>query len=236
MKLKDTCSFEEKPRQHVKRQRHHFADKGPYSQSYSFPSRHVLTWELYHKESWVPKNWCFWTVVLEKTLKSPWDCKEIKPVHPKGNRPWTFFGRTDAEAEALNTFGHLMQRADSLEKTLMLGKIEGRRRRGRQRMGWLDGIIDSVMWVRANSGRWWRTGKPVVLQSVGSQRVRYDWATEQQQSVDNSEWRNTSNTFLKTENFRNRSQIIIITLKSPPFLNDQNLDPQLNATSAKNKG
>ena len=80
--------------------RHYFANKGPSSQSYGFPSCHVQKWELDHKESWVPKNWCFWTVVLEKTLESPLDCKEIQPVHPKGNQSWIFNGRTDAEAEA----------------------------------------------------------------------------------------------------------------------------------------
>ena len=100
-------------------------------------------WELDCKESWVPKNWCFWTVVLEKTLESPLVSKEIQPVHPKGNQSWTFIGRTDAEAEAPK-FGYLLQRMDSLEKTLMLGKIEGRRRRGKQRMRWLDGITDSM--------------------------------------------------------------------------------------------
>ena len=82
-------------------------------------------------------------MVLEKTLESPWDCKEIQPVHPKGDQPWVFIGRTDVEAET-PIFGHLMRRADSFEMTLMLGKIEGRRRRGRQRMRWLDGITNSM--------------------------------------------------------------------------------------------
>ena len=89
----------DKPRQHIKKQRHYYADKGPYSQSYGFSSSHAGLWELDHKEGWVPKNWCFWTVVLEKTLESPLDCKEIQPVHPKGDRSWVFIGRTDAEAE-----------------------------------------------------------------------------------------------------------------------------------------
>ena len=102
-----------------------------------------LRGESNYKESRVPKNWCFWTVVLEKTLESPLDCKEIQPVHPKGNQSWIFIGRTDAEAET-PIFGHLMQRTDSLKKTLMLGKIEGRRRRGQQRMRWLDGITDTM--------------------------------------------------------------------------------------------
>ena len=98
MKLKDACSLEE-PRQHIKKQRRYFANKGPSSQSYGFSSGHVWTWELNHKESWAPKNWCFWTVVLEKTLESPLDCKEIQPVNPEGNQSWMFIGRTDVEAE-----------------------------------------------------------------------------------------------------------------------------------------
>ena len=97
--------------------------------------------ELDYKESWAPKNWCFWTVVLEKALESPLYCKEIKPVNPKRNQSWIFIGRTDAEAEALILWP-LMRRANSLKKTLMLGKIEGRRRRGWQRIRWLDGITD----------------------------------------------------------------------------------------------
>ena len=84
----------------ILKSRHHFADKGPSSQSYGFSSSHIQTWQLDHKEGWVPKNWCFQTVVLEKTLESPLDCKEIKPVNPKGNQPWICIGRTDAEAEA----------------------------------------------------------------------------------------------------------------------------------------
>ena len=102
-KLNDTCSWKksyDKRRQHIKKQRHPFADKGPYSQSCSFSSSHVQMWELDHKEGWVPKNWCFQTVVLEKTLKSPLDSK-IKPVNPKGNQPWTLIRRIDAEAPIL---------------------------------------------------------------------------------------------------------------------------------------
>ena len=98
MKLKDACSLEEKldkPRQHIKKQRHYFPNKG----LSSFSSSHLCMWELDHKESWAPKNWYFWTVVLEKTLESPLDCKEIQPVHPKGDQSWVFTGRTDVEAE-----------------------------------------------------------------------------------------------------------------------------------------
>ena len=104
MKLKDTYSLEGKlyqPRLHIENQRHYFANKGPSSQGYGFSSGQVLMWELDYKESWVPKNWCFWTVVLEKTLESPLDCKEVQPVHPKADKSWVFIGRTDVEAEPL---------------------------------------------------------------------------------------------------------------------------------------
>ena len=103
MKLKDAPwkKSYDKSRQCVKQQRHYFADKGPSSQSYGFSSSPVWMWVLDYKESWGPKNWCFWIVVLEKTLESPLDCKEIKPINPKGNQSWIFIGRTDAEAEAL---------------------------------------------------------------------------------------------------------------------------------------
>ena len=118
-----------------------------------FPIVHVWMYELDHKEGWMPKNWCFSIVVLEKTPESPegvrktpespLDSKEIKPVNLKGNQHWIFIGRTDTEAE-IPILGHLMWRDDSLEKTLMLGKIEGRKRRGQQWMRWLDGITDSM--------------------------------------------------------------------------------------------
>ena len=111
--------------------------------SFGFSSGHVWMWELDCEETWVLKNWCFWTVVLEKTLESPLDCKEIQPVHSEGYQPWDFFGRTDAKLK-LPYFGHLLRRVDSLEKTLMLGGIGGRRTRGRQRVRWLDGITDSM--------------------------------------------------------------------------------------------
>ena len=141
MKLKDTPwkgSYDQ-PRQHIKKQRHCFVNKGSSSQGYGFSSSHVWMLELDYKESWAVKNWCFWTVVLEKTVDSPLDCKEIQPVHPKGCSLDGLMLKLK-----LQFFDHLMWRADSLEKTLMLGKIEGRRRRGQQRMRWLDGITDST--------------------------------------------------------------------------------------------
>ena len=100
-------------------------------------------WELDYKESWVPKNWCLWTVVLEKTLESPSDCKEIQSVHPKGNQSWVLLEGLMLKLK-LQYFGHLMWKADSFEKTLILGKIEGRRRSGRQMMRCLDGVTDSM--------------------------------------------------------------------------------------------
>ena len=133
----------DQPRQHIKKQRHYVANKSPSGQSNGFSSSYVRTWELDYKESWVPKNWCFWTVVLEKTLESPLDCKEIQPVRSEGHQPWDFFGRNDAKAET-PVLGHLMWRVDSLEKTLMLGGIWVRRKRGWQRMSWLGGITDSM--------------------------------------------------------------------------------------------
>ena len=101
-------------------------------------------WELDCEKSWAPDNWCFWTVVLEKTLENSLDCKEIQPVHSKGDQSWVFCGRNDLKLK-LQYFGYLMQRVDSLEKTLMLGGIGGRRRREQQRMRWLDGITDSMV-------------------------------------------------------------------------------------------
>ena len=119
-------------------------------------------WELEHKESWVSKNWCFWTVLLEKTLESPLDFKEIQPVNPKGNQSWIFIGRTDAEAEV-----PILWLPE--EKTLMLGKIDVRRRSGRHRMILWCLSLTLWTWVCACSRIWWWTGKPGMLQSMGSQ-------------------------------------------------------------------
>ena len=116
---------------------------GPSSQSYGFSSSHVWMWELNHKESWAPKNWCFWTVVLEKTFESPLNCKEIKPINPQGNQYWIFIGRIDAEAET-PILWPLDVKKWLIWKVPDAGKVESRKRRGRQRMRWLDGITDSM--------------------------------------------------------------------------------------------
>ena len=145
MKVTDSYSLEEKlwqPRQHIKKQRHYFADKDPYSQSYDFSSSHVWMWELDCKESWALKNRCLWTVVLEKTLESPLDCKEIKPVILKEISPEYSWEGLMLKLK-LQYFSHLMWRADLLENTLILGKIEGKRR-GHQRMRWQDGITNKM--------------------------------------------------------------------------------------------
>ena len=147
MKLKDDYSLERKlcpNRQHIKEQRHYFANKVPSSQSYGFSSSHVWIWELDYKENWATKNWCFWTVVLEQILKSPLDCNDAR----KSNQSVLKEISPEHSLEGLmlklksQYFGHLMGRTDSLEKTLMLGKIEGKRRRGRPSMRWLDGITN----------------------------------------------------------------------------------------------
>ena len=160
MKLKDTCSLE-----------------CPSSQGYGFSSSHVWMWELNYKQSWVLNNWCFWTVLLEKTLESPLGCKEIQPVHPKGNQSWVFIWRTDAEAETPILWPPDVKNW-LIWKTLMLGKIEGRRKRGWQRMRQLDGITNSMN-IRLDELRELvMDGRPGMLWLIGLQRVRHDWATE----------------------------------------------------------
>ena len=154
----------DQPRQHIKKQRHYFANKSLSSQGYGFSSSHVWMWELDYKESWVLKNWCFWTVVLVKTLASPLDCKEIQPVHPKGNHPKGIFtGRTDVEAET-----PILWPPDV--KSRLIGKDPDARKdwrweeEGDDRGG--DGWMASSTrwtWVWLNPGSWWWTGRSCVL-------------------------------------------------------------------------
>ena len=144
-------------------------------------------WELDYKEIWAPKNWCFWAVVLDKTLESPLDWKEIQPVHPKGNQSWIFIGRSDAETEipirwppdAKNwLIGHLMWRSDSFEKTLMLGKMKvGGEEDDRGWDAWMASPTQWT-WIWVNSGSWWWTGRPGMLQAMGLQRIGHYWVNE----------------------------------------------------------
>ena len=169
-------SFDQ-PRQHIKKQRHYFAKKGPSCQSYGFSSSHVWVWELDYKESWALKNWCFWTVVLEKTLESTLDSKEIQPVHTKGNQSWIFIGRTDTEAET-----PILWPSDA--KNWLIWKDPEARKDWRKEekgttenemVGWYHWLWT---WAWVNSSNWRWTGKPGMLQSTGSQSVRHSWLTE----------------------------------------------------------
>ena len=168
----------QQPGQHIKKQGHYFANKGTSSQGYGFSSGHVWIWELDCKESWVQKNWCFWTVVLEKTLESPLDCKDIQPVHPKGDQSWVFIARTDVEAETPILWPPDM-------KCLLIGKRPWpweRLRAGGEgdNRGWDGWMVSPIQWtcVWVNSGSWWYTVRPGVLRFMELQRVGHDWATE----------------------------------------------------------
>ena len=163
-----------KPRQRIKKQRHSFAHKGLYSQSYGFSSSHVWMWELNHKEGWAPKNWCFWTMVLEKTLESPLDYKEI---NPKGNQSWIFLGRTDVEAET-----PIIWPPDAWSQFIRKDPDVGQDWRQEEKGTTEDKMVglsltqQTCVWGRSRT--WWSTQMPGVLQSIASQRVRHDWATE----------------------------------------------------------
>ena len=155
---------------------------GPYNQSYDFSSSHVQMWELDHKEGWVSKNWCLWTMVLEKTFESTLDCKEIQLVHPKRKQSWVFIGRTlvEAETQCFSTWCEELthwKRPWCWERLKAEGEGEDR--------GWDNCMASPTQWtwVGANSRRWWRTGKPGMLQSMGFQRIKHDWVIAQQKLI-----------------------------------------------------
>ena len=159
----------DQPRKHIKKQRHYFANKGPSSQSYGFSSSHVWMLELDHKESWALKNWWFWTVVLENTLESALDCKEILPVNPKGNQSWIFIGKDWCWSWNSNTLATWCEELTHWKRPWFWERLRAGREGGNR--GW-DGWMPSPtqwIWVWANSGRWWRTGRPGMVQFLTSQ-------------------------------------------------------------------
>ena len=180
MKFKDVCSLEEKlwsTRQHIK-SRGITCQQSPTSQSNVFSSSHVWMWQLEYKKSWEPKNWCFWTLVLEKTLDNPLGCKEIQSVHPKEDQSWVFIGRTDVEAETPIFAAIWCKELTHWKRPWCWDRLkvggEGDNR------GW-DGWMASLpqwTWVCVSSGSWWWTGRPGMLHSMGLKRVRHDWASE----------------------------------------------------------
>ena len=160
----------------ILRQRHHFTDKCPYTQNY-FSSSHIQMWELDRKEGWALKNWCFQTVELEKTLESPMDSKEIKPVNPKGNQPWIFIERMDAKAETpifwpSDAKSWLIGKDPNWERLKAGGEVDDRE--------WDCWMASPTQWtwVWVNSRSWWWTGRPGMLWFMGSQRIGHDWVTE----------------------------------------------------------
>ena len=173
-------------------------DKGLSRQGYGFSSGHVWMWELDYKESWVPKNWCFWTVVLEKTLESPLDCKEIQPVHPKGVlgvhwKDWCWSWNSNTLATWCKELT-LWKRSWCWERLKVGGEGDDR--------GW-DGWMASLTqwtWVWVNSRSWWWIGRPGVLQSTGSQRVGHNWVTE-----------------MNWTELQNEAQILILLIKDPKY-------------------
>ena len=162
------------PRQHIKKQRHYFVSKAPSSQGYGFSSSHVWMWELNYKESWTPKNWCFWRVVLEKTLEGPLYCKEIQAVHPKGDQSQVLIWKDWCWSWNSNTLATWCEDLTHLKHLWCWERLRAGEKGDNK--GW-DGWMASPTrwtWVWVNSRSWWWTGRPGMLWSMGSQRVGHD--------------------------------------------------------------
>ena len=196
----------DQPRQHIKKQRHYFPNKDPSSQSYDFSNSHVRIWELDYKESWAAKNWCFWTVVLEKTLESPLDCKKMQPVHPKGDQSWIFIGRTDDKAENSNTLATWCKELTQWKRPCCWERLKAGGEGDDK--GW-DGWTASPTWwtwVWASCRSWWWTGKPGC--SLWGCKVGHNWLTE-------LDWYHTyipHKTFLKSQDCSHGEQTIAARL------------------------
>jgi len=169
------------PRQYIKKQRCYFANKGPSSQGYGFSSSHVWMWELDHKESWAAKNWCFWTVVLEKTLENPLDCKQIQPVLNIHWKDWCWSWNSNTLVTWCEELTHF-KRPRCWERLRAGGEWDDR--------GWDGWMASPTQWTRiwVNSGSWWWTERPGMLQSLGLQRIRHDWATELNWTEGSNSW------------------------------------------------
>ena len=178
-----------------------------------FSSSHVWIWKLDQKEGWALKNWCFWTVVLERILENPLDCKKIKTVNAKGNQPWIFIGRTDAEAPILWPPD---AKSWFIGKDPDAGKNWGQEEKGvteDEMVGWQS--LTQWIWVWANSGRWWRTGKPDVLPSMGSQRVGQDLAIEQTTKNEEFSWHISSTHSVQPVCILKKTRWFLPSLKLP---------------------
>ena len=176
----------DKPRQHIKKQTHYFTDKGPYSQSYgSSSSSHVWMWELDYKESWALKKWCFWTVVLEKTPESPWDCKEIKLVNPKGNQPWISIGRTDADAEA-----PILWPPDAKKRLIGKDPDSGKDWRQEEKGTTEDEMVGWHHWLNGHGSE----QAPGVGDGQGSLACCSPWGHKES---DRTEWLNNNNNYVQ---------------------------------------